>query len=91
MPRSRQALRRQARVLSPAIQVGKAGITPGLITEIKNQLKHTEVIKLRLGRAFLAEHDRKQAAQELADLAKAVLVQQIGFVVVLARRPKSNS
>jgi RNA-binding protein YhbY len=85
MPSAR-TLRRQARTLPAAIQVGKAGLTPGVIAEVKAWLKREGILKVRLSKAYLAGRDRKEAARAVAEAAGAELIQQVGFIAVLARK-----
>ena len=68
------------------VQIGKQGITPTLITEIKNQLKTRKIIKIKLLQSALENKTKKELAKELAHLTSAELIHQVGFVVVLARR-----
>jgi RNA-binding protein len=70
--------------LDPVVQIGKEGITTGLVTATKEALLAHELIKVRV----LAEAplDRKQAAEELANLSGAALAQTLGRTLLLYRR-----
>ena len=50
-----------------SIQVGKAGVTEGLIKEIRRQLKQKSV-KVRLLRSFASKNDRKKVKEEIESL-----------------------
>ncbi|MBI4150322.1 YhbY family RNA-binding protein [Candidatus Woesearchaeota archaeon] len=77
------ALRDEARNLESIIRIGKNGLTDSVIAEIVSQLKKKRLIKLKLLKAFLEGKDKKETAKEIAEKTKSVLVQQVGFVVVL--------
>ncbi len=72
--------------LVPVVRIGKNGLTEGICREIKRQLYKNKVIKVKMLDAFLEGKDKKQAAKEIAAKIGAELVQQTGFVVVLARK-----
>lgn len=83
------ALRDKARNIEPLLRIGKNGLTPGVVHEIINQLKKKRLVKIKLLKAFIEGRDKKEAARELAEKTEALLVQQVGFVVVLYWRGKS--
>jgi RNA-binding protein len=67
--------------LEPVVQVGKDGLSEGLILAIGQALHDHELIKVRLGKNVL--EDRKDVAKELAKESGASLVKQVGNVVLL--------
>ncbi|MBW2972866.1 YhbY family RNA-binding protein [Candidatus Woesearchaeota archaeon] len=83
-----KAQRAKAQFLHPAMQIGKSGITEGLITELKNQLKLKKLIKIKFMKSFIEDKDRKKVAAELAKKTNSIIVLQIGNVVVLAKKQK---
>lgn len=78
----------KARQLTPSMQVGKSGITPGLIKELKSQLKAKKLIKIKFMKSF--DEDKKEAAKDIAKKIDGVVIQQIGGVVVFAKKRKIN-
>jgi RNA-binding protein len=70
--------------LVPVMNIGKGGITPGLVTETGRALLQHELIKVRVQSE--APVDRKDAAVELADACTAVLAQVIGRTFLLYKR-----
>jgi len=80
----------KARQLYPSMQVGKSGITQGLVDELKLQLKAKKMIKVKFMKSFIEGIDKKAVARDLARKLDAVLIQQIGGVVVFAKRKKIN-
>jgi RNA-binding protein len=79
----RRHLRGLAHDLKPCVLVGGAGVTPGLLAEVDQQLEHHELIKVKL-----RVGDRDQRAEAIAALgreSRASLVTRIGNVAVLYR------
>ena len=68
------------------IQIGKNGITPTLIGEIKKQLQQKRLIKIKILKAALEEKDRKQIAKEIAAETKAEQSNLTGLILTLKRR-----
>jgi RNA-binding protein len=70
--------------LDPVIQIGKDGITEGVVAATRDALLAHELVKVRV----LAEApiDRKDAGQELADRAGAALAQTLGRTLLLYKR-----
>jgi RNA-binding protein len=74
-------LRRNARKLRPALQVGRAGITEGVVQQVRQAFKNASLIKVRItaeNRDAVA-----QAAESLAQRVPCRLVERTGFVAVL--------
>ena len=84
-----RALRNQARNLIPVMAIGKNGITQGSVQQLEKELDVRGLVKVRLLKGYLEGHtiERKEGAAELAKLARATLVQIVGNIAVLYRRP----
>ena len=82
--KQRAYLRGIASTYETILQVGKGGITENLVEQVNGALKKRELIKLRVldNSMFTA----REAAEELAALTKADVVQIIGSRFVLFRR-----
>lgn len=79
----RRYLKALAHPLKPIVQIGKEGISTGLVEMTSRELNHHELIKIKLGdNAFL---EKKTAAKELATATDSALVQLIGKTIVLFR------
>lgn len=76
----------RAKLLNPDIRIGKAGLTEGMVEEIKLQLKVKKLIKIKMLKPAFEEIGKKKLAKEIADKTGGEIVQQVGFVVVLWRR-----
>ncbi|QLH75440.1 MAG: YhbY family RNA-binding protein [Methanomassiliicoccales archaeon] len=84
MPRTKKDIMRDTNDLRPTVHVGKDGITEGLVSEIKLQLKSNKVVKVRLLPS--AGEDKRSIAEQLASEAGALLVDARGSVVTLCER-----
>ena len=81
--RERVSLKARAHALEPVVQVGQAGLTDAVVTEIDRALTAHELIKVRLGSA---ERDaRASLIDELCARTGAAAVQAVGKIVVLWR------
>lgn len=87
--KQRHHLRALAHHLDPVVQVGHEGVTGAVVAQVDAALAAHELIKVRL--AADGPETRDEAAQALADGARAEVAQIIGRVVVLfRRRPKAK-
>jgi RNA-binding protein len=82
--KQRRYLRGLGVKLAPAVTLGKASLTPGVLAQIAEALAAHELIKVRLLETVGAE--RKEMAARLAAEAEAELVQVLGRTVLLYRR-----
>lgn len=83
-PHQKKHLRGLGHALDPIVQVGKEGITEGLLKALSRALLDHELVKVRIGTE--APEDRKEAGSALAVGTSASLVQVIGRVVLLYKR-----
>lgn len=70
--------------LSPIVQIGKEGLTDGLIAATSRALLDHELIKVRVGGE--APDDRMTSAEQLASRTGADLVQILGRTCLLYKR-----
>jgi RNA-binding protein len=82
--RLRQALRSAGHHLSPVVQIGKEGPSPGLTRALDAQLLAHELIKVKVGTE--SPVDRFEAAAWLAGLPGASVAQVLGRTVLLYRK-----
>jgi RNA-binding protein len=72
-------------------RIGKAGLTDSVIEEIRKQLKKRKIIKVKFLPSHASGKDKKQFAGELARKTGAIVVSQVGFVVVLKENLNTKS
>ncbi len=82
--KQRAYLRAMANGLETILQIGKGGISPNLVAQVKDALEAREIIKLCV--LETAPVTAREAAQELADSARAEIVQVIGNRFTLYKR-----
>ncbi len=82
--KQRAFLRSLAQNRSPALQIGKEGLTGPLIRQADEYLVAHELLKVQVGRSLAAAV--RPLAEELAAACAAELVQVIGHRFVLYRR-----
>lgn len=80
----KQFLKGAAHALSPLVQIGKDGLSSGVMESIKNELLHHELIKVKIGNNSGLE--KKEASAEIAKKSGAAMVQLIGKTIVLYKK-----
>jgi RNA-binding protein len=79
--RQKQFLKALAHPLNPLVQIGKEGMSTGIIDTVKAELLNHELIKVKIGNnSGLEKHATSQAVSEQTE---SILVQLIGKVFVL--------
>ncbi len=71
--------------LKTTIRIGKNGITPSLIEEIKKQLRREKKVKIKMLGSFVKGEDKKQIADKIALKTNSKLVRMVGFVFALEK------
>jgi RNA-binding protein len=82
--RAARYLRGLGHHLEPIVQIGKEGITEGVVAATRAALLAHELIKVKISQD--APIDRKVAGTELADRAGAALAQTLGRTALLYKR-----
>ena len=86
--KQKRYLRAMAHHLNPIFQVGKGGVNENMIKQIAEALEVRELLKVSVLQN--CEEDKNVVAKELADGARAELVQLIGSTIVLYKESKEN-
>jgi len=81
-------LKSKAMLLEPVVRIGKAGITNNVVKEIKKQLEKKKLIKIKLLKSFVKGKNKKLVAMELAEKTDSIIVNKVGFTVVLYKKLK---
>lgn len=86
MPSSklRRELRGHGHALSPIVQVGKAGVTEGVVKQVTQALADHELIKLRVDADSPA--DRFAVADDFSTRPGVNVVQVVGGMILLYKR-----
>jgi RNA-binding protein len=80
----RRKLRAHAHAQKPLVQVGKGGVTPGVLAQVAQALFDHELVKVRVGTECPV--DRFAVADELAGQPGTSVVQVLGRVVIVYKR-----
>ncbi len=81
--KDRASLRAEAHHLKALVHVGHAGLTPALLTTLDDVLRTHELVKAQVAQA--GELSARDAANEIATLMRAEVVQVIGRTFTLYR------
>ena len=82
-PGKRRFVMRQLGDADATVRIGKSGVSPELIKEIQKQLEKTKMVKAKILKTALLEHEAKQVAQEIAQQTCATLVEVRGHTFIL--------
>jgi RNA-binding protein len=80
----RRKLRAHGHALKPLVQIGKGGVTKGVLAQIAQALFDHELVKVRIGTECPV--DRFEVADELGAQPGTQVVQLLGRVVLLYKR-----
>lgn len=86
--KQRAYLRSLAVHIDTIFQIGKGGITENMTEQISNALEARELIKLRV--LDNSEYSSREAAEEIAQIVNADVVQTVGTRFVLYRESKKH-
>lgn len=84
------ALRASGQSLEVAFQVGKAGITEGVVKELQAHLSREPLIKVKVMKGAREDADTRQVAEELAKLARVRLIEVRGHTALFYRAPRNK-
>jgi RNA-binding protein len=80
----RRRLRGVAHGLDPVVQIGKDGVTPGLIKQLVQALAHHELVKVKIGSE--CPDSRFEVAERLGAEPGVQVVQILGRTVAVYKR-----
>ena len=86
--KERSYLKSLANGIDAIFQIGKGGITPNFIEQVKLALEARELIKITV--LDNCDLETKEAATEVVDLVEGELVQVIGKKFVIYKESKEN-
>ncbi|WP_053219100.1 ribosome assembly RNA-binding protein YhbY [Virgibacillus senegalensis] len=86
--KQKRYLRAEAHHLSPIFQVGKTGVNENMIKQVGEALEKRELIKVSILQNCM--EDKGDVAEDLANGAKAEIVQIIGNIIVLYKESEEN-
>jgi RNA-binding protein len=84
--KARHELKARAASISPTLQVGKEGITRGVIEELEKQLKKSLLVKVKILKSAREKVDKRDIIRSLAELSGSELVEERGNPAVFCRK-----
>uniref|UniRef100_UPI003FEEA041 ribosome assembly RNA-binding protein YhbY n=1 Tax=Roseburia sp. TaxID=2049040 RepID=UPI003FEEA041 len=87
--KQRAYLGSQANTMDPIFQIGKASLTPELITAIDEAIEKRELIKISVLKN--CADDPREIAEMIAERTHSVVVKVIGKKIILFRQAKKNT
>lgn len=87
--KQRAYLGSQANTVDPIFQIGKASLTPELITAIDEAIEKRELIKISVLKN--CADDPNEIATMIAERTHSVVVKVIGKKIILFRQAKKNT
>jgi RNA-binding protein len=82
--KQRRHLRSLGHHLEPLVQIGKGGLTDGVVAAVDQALGDHELVKVRVGTE--CPEDRKDVADRLAPLVKGHVASVLGRTLLVYRR-----
>ena len=82
----KKQMKSKAKLMEPTIRIGKNGLTETVLEEIRKQLSKKKLIKIKMLKSLADKSSRKKIGEELVGKTNAQLIDQVGFVYVLAKR-----
>ena len=83
----KQNLRTQAHHLDPIIQIGKNGVTPQQLSQIKKGLEDHELVKIK----YIAHKNKKETlSKEISNETNSEQIDLIGNVLILYKKHKNR-
>lgn len=87
--KQRAYLSSQANSMDPIFQIGKASLTPEIITALDEAIEKRELIKIAVLKNCI--DDPREIATIIAERTRSEVVKVIGKKIILFRQAKKNS
>lgn len=84
------ALRATGQSLEASFQIGKSGLTEGVVKELQTRLEREPLVKIKILKGAREDGDTKTVAEELAKLARVRLIEVRGFTALYYRAPRNK-
>lgn len=81
-------LRASGQELTVSFQIGKSGLTEGVVKELQTHLAREPLVKVKLLKSAFGDTDKRALAEELAKQARVILVEIRGNTALYYRLPR---
>jgi putative YhbY family RNA-binding protein len=79
-------LKSQSRKTEPTVWIGKEGASEALVSQIENQLKSRELVKVKIQRSALSEVEASDLAAKVASSTSSTLVEVMGHTFTVYKK-----
>ena len=86
MNKQLKQLRKDSKITTPGIIIGKNGITDQTIANIKKELQKEKIVKIKILKTYIEGKDRYEVFNEISEKCNATIVHTLGFTVTLTRK-----
>lgn len=86
MEKQFEELRKESKIMTPNIIIGKNGMTDQVIKNIKLELSKHKLVKLKVLQAYISDKDKNVVFEDIASKTGAKVVHKIGFTISLTKR-----
>ena len=87
MKKEIKELRSRSKKLEPIVRIGKNGLTEGMLKQLYRLLEQRAMIKIKLLKSSFVGDEKDKFIEELVMKTQSQLVDSIGNVVVLYKKP----
>jgi RNA-binding protein len=82
-PGKKRFIKRKLRDENPTVWVGKNGVSAELLKEVEKQLAKNKMVKAKILKSALSEHETKEVTTTIAQQTGATLVEVRGHTFIL--------
>jgi len=86
MDEKTKQLRKESKILSPGIIIGKNGLSDNVVKNIKTELSKNKIVKIRILKSYIDSAGKDRAFKEIEENTDARVVHKIGFTISLTKR-----
>lgn len=79
-------MRKESKIMTPNIIIGKNGLTDQVVNNIKSELSGHKLVKLKILKSYISENDKDTAFRDIVEKTGAKVVHTIGFTITLTKK-----
>ncbi len=76
-------LKATSKELQPMLRIGKSAVNEAVVAEIASQLKKKRIIKIKILKAALSEHTKKEIIEKITEGTKSKLIDSVGNMITV--------
>jgi RNA-binding protein YhbY len=86
MDKTLKELRKESKVLTSNIIIGKNGISEQVVKNIRAELSKYKLVKIKILKTYIDSVGKEQAFNEISEKTGARVVHRLGFTITLTKR-----